>query len=451
MQSQQSGACPSSSAPSSAPIVAYNANNQVAGVYAPNSTQASPSPYTYDQAGDVTADTTGTGNQYLYDAEGRVCAVQSQTADGSWVMTGYVYDADGNRVAKGTITSWSCDPSVNGLTAAGNETDYVLGPGGEQVTELTQNAGGAMQWQRTYVYAGSALIATYESEPNPAYSSTNNTVPQTIALPSFRLTDWLGTMRAATDAYGVAQGTCAGLPYGDGQSCSGAIPDSHYFTGKQRDPESGNDYFGARYYGSSMGRFLSPDWSAKVEPVPYAKMGDPQSLNLYGYMLDNPLAGVDPDGHAPAHHLNPCGKYENRSKCAELMAQQQSDGPFLAKDPGKYMGKTCGSGQCVDFVKADTDVPRQTKDWVPGAKVETKTPGGAAIATFGPNGKYENKVGQSHAAELVSVAPNGKSAVIRDQWKGQQVNTRTIYDRGGKGLPVNDLSRFRVIMRREDQ
>jgi RHS repeat-associated protein len=45
--------------------------------------------------------------------------------------------------------------------------------------------------------------------------------------------------------------------------------DNHYkFTGKERDAESGLDYFGARYYASSMGRFMSPDWSAKEEPVP---------------------------------------------------------------------------------------------------------------------------------------------------------------------------------------
>jgi RHS repeat-associated protein len=71
---------------------------------------------------------------------------------------------------------------------------------------------------------------------------------------------------------------------------------SHY-TGKERDTESGNDYFGARYYSSSVGRFLSPDWSAKVEPVPYAKIDDPQSLNLYAYVLNNPLSRVDADGH----------------------------------------------------------------------------------------------------------------------------------------------------------
>jgi hypothetical protein len=46
-----------------------------------------------------------------------------------------------------------------------------------------------------------------------------------------------------------------------------------------------------------MGRFLSPDWSAKVEPVPYAKLDNPQSLNLYSYVLNNPMTGRDLDGH----------------------------------------------------------------------------------------------------------------------------------------------------------
>jgi RHS repeat-associated protein len=73
------------------------------------------------------------------------------------------------------------------------------------------------------------------------------------------------------------------------------------FTGKERDTESGNDYFGARYYGSSMGRFMSPDWSAQEEPVPYAKLDNPQSLNLYAYVGNNPLGGVDADGHDSFH------------------------------------------------------------------------------------------------------------------------------------------------------
>lgn len=71
-----------------------------------------------------------------------------------------------------------------------------------------------------------------------------------------------------------------------------------HFTGKERDAESGNDYFGARYYASNMGRFMSPDWSAKVEPVPYSKLDYPQSLNLYSYVGNNPLSNADSDGHA---------------------------------------------------------------------------------------------------------------------------------------------------------
>jgi RHS repeat-associated protein len=68
-------------------------------------------------------------------------------------------------------------------------------------------------------------------------------------------------------------------------------------TGKERDTESGLDYFGARYYSSSMGRWMSPDWNVNVQPVPYASLGDPQSLNLYAYVGNHPLSIIDPDGH----------------------------------------------------------------------------------------------------------------------------------------------------------
>ena len=63
------------------------------------------------------------------------------------------------------------------------------------------------------------------------------------------------------------------------------------FTLKERDVETGLDYFGARYYGSMQGRFTSPDpllSSGSVE--------DPQSWNRYSYVLNNPLALIDPDG-----------------------------------------------------------------------------------------------------------------------------------------------------------
>ena len=71
-------------------------------------------------------------------------------------------------------------------------------------------------------------------------------------------------------------------------------------TGKERDIESGNDYFGARYYSSAMGRFMSPDWSAKIESGPYSKLDNPQSLNLYSYVRNNPFSRVDKDCHYSA-------------------------------------------------------------------------------------------------------------------------------------------------------
>jgi RHS repeat-associated protein len=68
-------------------------------------------------------------------------------------------------------------------------------------------------------------------------------------------------------------------------------------TGKERDAETGLDYFGARYLSSAQGRWMSPDWSAAPEPIPFADLSDPQTLNLYGYVRNNPLSKRDEDGH----------------------------------------------------------------------------------------------------------------------------------------------------------
>jgi RHS repeat-associated protein len=231
-------------------------------------------------AGDVTADSI---NTYLYDGDGRACAVKSTPLAGYTTMTEYIYDAEGRRVAKGTITTLSCDPSTNGfhLTAS-----YVLDEDG---SELTQQDGSG-NWQRTNVYVAGKLLATYD--PNGLH---------------FHLSDPLGTRRMQVsgnlNTIGVPDTDIQSLPFGDALY---SYPDPYataddatplHFTGKERDAESGNDYFGARYYASSMGRFLSPDWSAKVEPVPYAKLDNPQSLNLYAYVDNNPLSSFDPDGH----------------------------------------------------------------------------------------------------------------------------------------------------------
>jgi RHS repeat-associated protein len=253
------------------PTAKYNSNNQVTWT----TVNAAVNGFVYDEAGDAVGDNL---NQYLYDAEGRICAVANTPVPSMSMMTGYIYDAEGTRVAKGSITEWSCDPAVNGFQTT---SDYIIGPSGEQMTEmgmdLTTNT---LTRAHANVWAGGKLLATYDND---------------YAL-HFYLDDPLGTRRVQTDSAGVVEQTCQSLPYGDGETCA-PTPTEQLFTGKERDAESGNDYFEARYYSSAMGRFMSPDWSAKAEPVPYAKMDNPQSLNLYAYVLNNPLSKVDPDGH----------------------------------------------------------------------------------------------------------------------------------------------------------
>jgi RHS repeat-associated protein len=61
-------------------------------------------------------------------------------------------------------------------------------------------------------------------------------------------------------------------------------------TGKERDSESGLDDFGARYYSSQFGRFMSAD-PFTVTP---GRVVDPQQLNLYAYVRNNPLRHIDP-------------------------------------------------------------------------------------------------------------------------------------------------------------
>jgi RHS repeat-associated protein len=90
------------------------------------------------------------------------------------------------------------------------------------------------------------------------------------------------------------------------------------FTGKERDSETGLDYFGARHYGPNMGRWMSPDWSAQPSPVPYAKVNDPQTLNLYGYVRNNPLNRFDLDGHDDITYDQHGKELERKNKKGKL-------------------------------------------------------------------------------------------------------------------------------------
>jgi RHS repeat-associated protein len=105
----------------------------------------------------------------------------------------------------------------------------------------------------------------------------------------FYMTDHLGNVRylgGSATGYNIEY-----YPFGGVILNSDTGDDRYQFTGKERDSESTLDNFGARYFSSSMGRFMSPDPDNAG-----AIDEDPQSWNGYAYARNNPLRYTDPDG-----------------------------------------------------------------------------------------------------------------------------------------------------------
>jgi RHS repeat-associated protein len=158
-----------------------------------------------------------------------------------------------------------------GPPASAGTVDYLYDVSGRQ--QVVLNSSGSPI--RAEIYAGKRHLGTY----------TNSTT-------YFSHADWLGTERVRTDVSKNTIESCQNSPYGDMQSCTGTDRSPLHFTGYERDPESGNDNAMARYFSSQYGRFMSPDPTG----ISLGNKSDPQQLNLYGYVRNNPLTGVDPSG-----------------------------------------------------------------------------------------------------------------------------------------------------------
>lgn len=201
-------------------------------------------------------------NKYTYDAENRLLTLYGGPGENN----GYIYDAEGRRVVKN-------DPDYG---------QYLYDISGHRVAELTSTG----LWNRGEVYDSNGRhVATYTG------GASGTTY--------FDFADSLGTERVRTTVAGTVCETITNLPFGDAQGTTGSCGDVSpaHFTGKERDDDSGLDNFGARQYSSGMGRFMQPDWSNILSPVPYASVDDPQTLNLYSYVRNNPTTVIDPDGH----------------------------------------------------------------------------------------------------------------------------------------------------------
>jgi RHS repeat-associated protein len=261
----------------------------------------------YDNAGNLTSAVAG--HLFYYDAENKMTAHDDTSTVGT-LDSQYSYDGDGRRVKKvvGSVT-----------------TIYVY------------NALGQM-------------VAEYTDDSNP--SQTSGT--------SYFTSDHLGTPRVITNKDKVVISRHDYMPFGEeikagtgGRTTGqGYVDDSdgvrQKFTQKERDSETELDYFEARYYSSSQGRFTSPDefkggpndlWSirsgdSRTQALVYADATNPQSLNKYLYAYNNPLRYVDQDGHNPQEGV----EYQLRADEKAFAAGKITAGEFLARCQARGVG-----------------------------------------------------------------------------------------------------------------
>jgi RHS repeat-associated protein len=278
--------------------------------------------------------------------------------------------------------------------------------------------------------------------------------------------DQIGSARLLSAGYGYPVWQGIFTPFG--QEVSPQITTNHYkFNGKERGEasEGGLDNFGARSYSSTLGRWMTPDWSDEPSPVPYAKLTDPQSLNLYSYVTDDPLSHTDVDGHFQSHTATtascpqaPNGgngdacAADNRAKNIAEDAQQEGGSMHWAVNDWNISNAQlfrAGSDKCNEFVSdviadasgtqnrpvvADTGkIPTATQYADPNVKITglseprplSEAKPGDVIAQY--HGTGANGTAEGHAG-IVVAAPTANSP-------GQTASANA--NQGGK-VKVND-------------
>ena len=204
-----------------------------------------------------------------YDAENRMAAATAPNPLN--LSVSYTYDGEGRRVSKSTVS--------NGTTYT---TTYVYDAAGQLVAESGNEPIDSGTPPATQYLVADHLGSTRMSMDA---SASSNSIRRYDYLP-FGEEIWAGTDGRSTDYNSTFQLSAT-------QDAA-----NNKFTGKERDAETGLDYFDARYFSAAQGRFTTSDWSAIPAPVPYANLADPQTLNLYAYVRNNPLSRADRDGHA---------------------------------------------------------------------------------------------------------------------------------------------------------
>lgn len=214
--------------------------------------------YTYDSAGNlITIPGTG-GSSYLYDAENHLKQVNV-----GGTITNYAYDGDGRRAEK-----------LNGSSVVTKL--YWYGTGSDPLDETDATGSVTNTGFKEFVFFNGKRIASRDSSNNVNYY----------------FADHLGTARIVANSSGTVLDDSDFYPFGGERIISSSSGNRYKFIGKERDSESSLDNFGARFDSSNLGRFMSPD----PKLISLQRVIDPQQWNSYGYVRNNPMTHVDPDG-----------------------------------------------------------------------------------------------------------------------------------------------------------
>lgn len=265
---------------------------------------------------------------YTYDDLNRLKTAGESAA---WSQA-YDYDTYGNRAVTATSGYVNSPLTPMALSAfdlknqiiasdydgTGNQTGDVLGRTFTYNGENRQASFRVPQWPTVpdvlYAYDGEGRRVTKQQgaatrllvyDAFGMLAAEYLTSASTSAGTQYSTPDHLGSVRVVTDASGNVVSRHDYLPFGEEiTSTLGSRPQifgydkgdafRQRFTGKERDAESRLDFFEARYHSGAQGRFTSADPIADL--VAYAR--DPQQWNRYGYVRNNPLVLVDPDGRA---------------------------------------------------------------------------------------------------------------------------------------------------------
>jgi RHS repeat-associated protein len=203
-----------------------------------------------------------------------------------------------------------------------------------------------------------------------------------------------------TSDLGVIQEESDYYPYGGEIVVTNGDPNTYKFTGKERDAESNLDNFGARYNGSSLGRFETADplpwlsWqrgNSKDRDRFTAFLGNPENLNLYAYVLNNPLSKTDPTGmYQCSGTVEQCaairvGLADIRAAAANLKIGT-SGRKALDKVLDFYGAENTNNGVNINFDNQDPTALGSTST---SHGVTTISFGANAFAPLGPTGKGE--------------------------------------------------------------